>query len=221
MIDCTASSAKKSHLAGFTLLEMLIALSLFAMLGVLSTRLLTTSVQVDERLKQQFTEQDSTRQLFSILHDDLEQIVPRQTRQNGQLQPFFVQNSESGSISFVRGGYSNPFLNNGKNSRLIKVTYEVAQHPDREKTDSRYYRDQRRFLLRKISHRLDTNNETVMDSVPESVQVIIADVDTFSILPIFSGGGSFEQALPLLPNSVLVDVSAKQFGSLRHTIMVR
>jgi type II secretion system protein J len=212
---------RKSKATGFTLLEMLIALSLFAILGVLSNRLLTASVQIDERLKQQFSEQDTTRQLFTIFHDDLEQIVPRQTRVNGSLQPIFLQNSGNGSISFVRGGYSNPFLNNGKNSRLIKVTYEVAQHPDREKTDSRYYRDQRQFLLRKITHRIDASEDAGGDLDVESVQVIMADVSAFSLLPIFSGGGSMERALPLLPNSVLVDLSSKQFGSLRHTIMVR
>jgi general secretion pathway protein J len=214
-------SIPKSYGAGFTLLEMLIALSLFAILGVLSNRLLTTSVQIDERLKQQFSEQDTMRQLFSIFHDDLEQIVPRQTRVNGNLQPIFLQDSDKGSISFVRGGYSNPFLNNGKNSRLIKVTYEVAQHPDREKTDSRYYRDQRQFLLRKISHRLDASEDANADFDAETMQVIMADVSAFSLLPIFSGGGSMERALPLLPNSVLVDLSSKQFGTLRHTIMVR
>jgi general secretion pathway protein J len=221
MILIRQYSIHKSHSSGFTLLEMLIALSLFALLGVLSNRLLTTSVQIDERLKQQFSEQDTTRQLFSIFHDDLEQIVPRQTRVNGNLQPIFLQDSDKGSVSFVRGGYSNPFLNNGKNSRLIKVTYEVAQHPDREKNDSRYYRDQRQFLLRKITHRLDASDDASGDLDAENVQVIMADVSAFSLLPIFSGGGSAERTLPLLPNSVLVDLSSKQFGTLRHTIMVR
>jgi general secretion pathway protein J len=213
---------RTSHSKGFTLLEMLIALSLFALIGILSNRLLTTTVQIDERMEQQFNEQLVLRQLFLILHDDLEQMVPRQTRTPDGVAPIFFQDSsaDAGAVSFVRGGYGNNFAEDTKRSRLVRVRYQVGKHPDRDKPDSRYYRDEKTYLLRSISTTLDVGSATDADDVV--VQALLPNISRFNLLPLFGGGSGFgERALPLLPKSVLVELSGQSFGSLTHTIMVR
>lgn len=211
-----------SQSKGFTLLEILIALSLFAVLGVLGNRLLTTTLKIDERMEVQFNEQQSLRQLFLILHDDLEQMLPRKTRTATGVQPVFFQVMDeagvTGSISFVRGGYGNNLQADDKRSRLVKIRYQVGKHPDRNNPESRYYRDDKNYLLRSLSTDIDSEK----DSAEELVQALLPGITGFNLLPLFSGGGGFsERPLPILPKSVLVEITSPSLGKLTHTILVR
>jgi general secretion pathway protein J len=212
-------AASKSK--GFTLLEMLIALSLFAVLGVLGNRLLTTTLKIDERMEVQFQEQQSLRQLFLILHDDLEQMLPRKTRTATGIQSIFFQaidDSGQGSVSFVRGGYGNNLQTDDKRSRLVKIRYQIGKHPDRDNPESRYYRDEKTYLLRSLSTEIDSEN----DSGEELVQALLPGISGFTLLPLFSGGAGFsERSVPVLPKSVLVEISGPSFGKFTHTILVR
>jgi type II secretion system protein J len=201
---------------------MLIALSLFAVLGVLGNRLLTTTLKIDERMELQFVEQQSLRQLFLILHDDLEQMLPRKTRTSAGVSPIFFQSTDEqgapGSISFVRGGYGNNLHADDKRSRLVKIRYQVGKHPDRDNPQSRYYRDEKTYLLRSVSTRIDSESTT--DN--EQVQALLPDITRFNLLPLFSGGTGFgERPLPVLPKSVLVEINGPAMGKLTHTILVR
>ena len=84
---------------GFTLLELLIALSIFALISVIAVT--GTNAQADRLIEIQ--------KAFHFLRQDLEQAVPRAVRdQRGDRDPRTAFEQVLDGIVFTRGGRSNP-----------------------------------------------------------------------------------------------------------------
>ena len=65
---------------GFTLLELLVAISIFALIGIASYRVLTGVMQTDERLAVRQQHMRSVNRALWILQQDIEQLVQRNVR---------------------------------------------------------------------------------------------------------------------------------------------
>lgn len=101
--------------SGFTLLEMLIAIAIFAMLGLASNAVLQTVMKNDEATKDFSERLTKLQQGFGIIGRDLSQMVARTPRltDSERSNVFFmagpqVLDSESEGISFYRLGWLNP-----------------------------------------------------------------------------------------------------------------
>lgn len=116
---------RRAPAAGFTLLELLVALSIFAVLALLAygglTSMLNTRAQADEHA-------EALRELqlaYRTLERDIEQYVPRSVRDEyGQDQPAISAGMEIGAaLELTHGGWRNPAEQ--ARSTLQRVAYSV------------------------------------------------------------------------------------------------
>ena len=97
--------------AGFTLVEMLIALAIFGMITAGAVALLSFSVTSQEMSERQLDALSSVRRAGSLLTADLGQAVPRPWRdgEGRQQSAFFgAAGQETRVMVLVRGGWDNP-----------------------------------------------------------------------------------------------------------------
>ncbi len=100
---------------GFTLLEMLIAIAIFAMIGLAANAVLSTVIKNDEVTKEFSTKLRAIQQGFGALERDLGQMVARTPRllEGGRGSTVFqtgsdILDSESEALVFFRLGWLNP-----------------------------------------------------------------------------------------------------------------
>ncbi len=97
---------------GFTLIEMMVALLIFAMLAAVGVSLLTFSVRAQAGMAQRLDAVADDQRMASLLASDLAQALPRITRDViGANQPAFSGTNGVGVapvMRYVRGGWSNP-----------------------------------------------------------------------------------------------------------------
>lgn len=109
--------------SGFTLVEMLVALSIFAILAAAGVGILRTSVDSQVAVDRRLTEIGEIGRLQALLANDLGQAVERPTRDGQSVRPAFV--GEEGRMAFVRGGWSN--IDNAPRSTLQRVEWRLAE----------------------------------------------------------------------------------------------
>ncbi|MEC4726193.1 type II secretion system minor pseudopilin GspJ [Shewanella sp. D64] len=106
---------KKNSSVGFTLIEMLVAIAIFAMLGLASNAVLQTVMRNDEVTKEFSNKLKAIQQGFGALERDFSQMVARTPRllEGGRGSTVFqtgsdILDSESEAIVFFRLGWLNP-----------------------------------------------------------------------------------------------------------------
>lgn len=110
------------HEQGFTLLEVLIALSIFAIMGLASYHLLSGEARTQQALEKQSHEHNYWQRGIMRLTQDLQQAVNRSIREDyGNREPALV--GESDSLTLTRGGWSNPL--HRVRSELQRVDYRL------------------------------------------------------------------------------------------------
>lgn len=113
---------KKS--AGFTLLELLVSMSIFATLGLGAYQMLQSVAGSHERVRSSADAFMGLNLAYSIIQRDFNQFAPRPIRdQYGDLQPPIVFDNEDYIIEFTRRGWSNPV--GRQRSRLQRVAYSL------------------------------------------------------------------------------------------------
>ena len=113
---------------GFTLVEVLISLGIFALLALAGVSLLSFSVRMQSGVDGALDQSGAVEQMTAIVAADMAQAVPRQSRNAaGDLLPAFVGAANGGTtpiVRLVRGGWSNPDAS--ARSTLQKVEYSLA-----------------------------------------------------------------------------------------------
>ncbi len=118
---------KRTANTGFTLLELLVAIAVFAVLAIMSYGTLSNVLQAQSQTRE--AAQELTRIQQAILHieRDLLQIVVRPIRdENGEPMPAMM-GAELGHyrLEFTRTGHPNP--NNAARSYLQRITYAMPE----------------------------------------------------------------------------------------------
>lgn len=111
--------------AGFTLVELMVALAIFALISVAGVTLLRSGSDTQLAVKERLEDLSRTNRLYNAIEGDLAQAVPRPVRDAaGQPIPAFTQ-SEAGTagalFGFVRAGWSN--FDDSPRAGLQRVAY--------------------------------------------------------------------------------------------------
>ena len=112
---------------GFTLVELMVSLLIFALLSAAGVALLAFSVRAQGAANERLGEVAALRRVNALLTADLAQAIPRPFRdQSGATQAAFTGSSGSGAVALgmIRGGWSNPDLL--PRASLQRVEYRLA-----------------------------------------------------------------------------------------------
>ncbi|MFN3424951.1 MAG: type II secretion system minor pseudopilin GspJ [Novosphingobium meiothermophilum] len=110
---------------GFTLVEMLVALALFAVIAVGALGLLRFSVDAELASRTRTDSIAAQRRFLSVWTADLAQAVPRPSRdRSGTTRLAFEANADGVLIRFTRSGWDN--LDGAARPSLQKVEYRVT-----------------------------------------------------------------------------------------------
>ncbi|WP_018982309.1 type II secretion system minor pseudopilin GspJ [Salinimonas chungwhensis] len=100
---------------GFTLIEILVAMAIFSMIGLASTGILTSVIDSDEISQERFEKLQTLQRAMLIIERDVLQAIPRPVRLEGErtdivMKGGVTEDSDADGIGFVRGGWQNPQL---------------------------------------------------------------------------------------------------------------
>jgi len=120
-------SQSSSNSAGFTLIEMMVALLIFSMLSVAGVLLLRGAVNNNEVIADNLGEMAEMQRFTSLMEADLSQTIARTYRnQDGDRLAAFTgdKNQQSDSfLSFTSSGHSN--INEAARSNLQRIEYQL------------------------------------------------------------------------------------------------
>ena len=117
-------SSLQNKQQGFTLLELLIASIIFAIMAIMAYGGLNNVMDNSESSQQALSRLQQIQQSISIISRDLSQLTPRAVRDEyGNLQPALsTANDVDNLVEFTRGGRPNPA--NLLRSTLVRVAYQ-------------------------------------------------------------------------------------------------
>lgn len=167
------SNLANSSSSGFTLLELMVALAIFAVLTVFGWQSFNGLTQTKERVEAQSGELSDLQYAYLQIQNDMAQVVPWQDQKG---QSFFNIDTglDSAGIQFVR--YADPDPRYANTPNLVLVNYFVADGA----------------LIRKQSYQLptvsSTNTQPNIANVAGNTgisSVILNDISSFKIQPLF------------------------------------
>lgn len=111
---------------GFTLIEILVALFVFAIMGVLAAMSLHSMMRVHHHLKKVDQQITALQMTMTLLRRDMTNVIDRTSQNSGGEvnPPFFASDRE---MMFTRTGLSNP-LNMAQQSNMERVGYLFSHH---------------------------------------------------------------------------------------------
>lgn len=188
---------------GFTLLELLIAIALFALLGVGTYRLLDSVLRADEATRQQEQRLRELTRGMAAFERDLRQLLVRPVRApyGDMAAALLGDGRQIQTLEFTRGGWRNP--TGAARSELQRVRWEVR--------DGHW---ERRFW---------TVVDQAQDSQPQ-VQRVLEGVSGWQLRYLNHEGdwqdswpdGVDEQSLNRLPRALELRLEHQYYGSLRR-----
>lgn len=192
---------------GFTLIEILIAMAIFTLIGLASTGLLTTVIDSNDISEERFHKLQALQRAVTTIERDLQQAVARSIRVDGEKREAVmaggkVDGSDDDGIGFVRGGWHNP------QQMLPRSTLQYVAYRLRDNKLERLY---------------STYVDNVIGYEPK-VRVLLEDIDGFKVEFKTSQGSKNEAEAKwnesyqgsVLPLAVAVEFVSRDFGTIRR-----
>lgn len=190
---------------GFTLLELLIAMAIFALISLASFTILNTVITSNAKSKQYTERLYQLQRALMIMERDMIQISRRTVRVNGEAplagylhtQAFGVS-SDTDTLGFVRSGWRNPGLLLPR-SDLQSVAYRLQDH---------------------VLERLHYN---FVDAVGGQEPIVRPLIDKVSSLKFeFFDGKKWQAKAPekTLPKAIAIDLTLEDLGNIRRQFLV-
>ncbi|MDE2234393.1 MAG: type II secretion system minor pseudopilin GspJ [Gammaproteobacteria bacterium] len=200
----------KHAIRGFTLVELLVAVAIFAVIAAMAYGGLDSVIRQRERTSDVMNRLRIVQQAFEIMANDFGQLEPRPVRDPLSQTPLAALISapqNTPPVTFTRGGWSNPLAD--VRSTEQRVAYEL----DNDK------------LVRLSWPELDNPAQT-----PPTKQYLLTEVSEFDVSFMDNNGQWQPQWPPLntdasaylaqLPKAVEIDVTLKDWGRITRIIEV-
>jgi len=190
---------------GFTLLEIMIAMAIFSMIGLASAQVLFSVLTSDEVSQQSAKELTAFQRSYQIIQRDVMQMAPRATRVNGEepkatfiLTGDGLLDSEGDGVAFNRLGWRNP-----------------AQMFPRGTTQAVGYR-----LLENKLQRLHSLYPDQEGDIEPKVIDLLDNVEQFKLE--FFGDKKWQKKWqkPELPQGIAFIITTKKYGEIRWQYLV-
>lgn len=213
---------------GFTLLEVMVAIAIFALLGAASYSVLTGVMQTDERLAARAAQLRAINRALWVMQQDVEQLLPRNVRDATGAMPalpnYLVVNAEAElPLQLTRGGRSNPLAL--PRSSQQRVAYRVGPHPGVEDSESPHYQDEHTYLLRYLWSDLDGAGATER----AQVQIVLADVAQMAVSVLTNAGTlaewppaerNGESGQDVQPAALQIELTLAEGSTLAHSFKI-
>ncbi|MDP2227622.1 MAG: type II secretion system minor pseudopilin GspJ [Moraxellaceae bacterium] len=198
-------SACRRATSGFTLLELLVAVAILALLATGAYKLLTSTLAVRETTQQHQQQRLALQKAFNLIQRDFQQAVQRPVRDEyGDAQPALYL-PQANVVEFTRTGWRNPM--GETRSEMVRLRYRVENGE----------------LIRERWDMLDR----VRTAAPQRL-VLLDNVSDFR-LRIYSGGGwssewplltanATERSNTPIPEGVEMEFRLEGKGMLRRLI---
>lgn len=112
------------RMGGFTLIEALVSLAIFSVLGVGAYRLLDSTATLMTGGEQRFAAVSGTQTALRLLEEDFTQLSPRPVAvANGKQSPALDAAPAAGIVEFTRSGWRNPL--GAARSSLQRVVWDI------------------------------------------------------------------------------------------------
>ncbi|MCG6200096.1 type II secretion system minor pseudopilin GspJ [Psychromonas antarctica] len=191
---------------GFTLLEMLVAISIFALLSLTAYQVLQGVLRSGEISKVHSESLTQLQRAMLIIEQDFTQIVARASRDESDNQDELrvmtagrsLFESEDQGIEFNRLGWQNP-LNLLPRSNVLRVRYRLQEG-----------QLQRLYFL---------HPDLVVGQEPQ-VQVLLNDIETLSFRFWNDGWQSTWEPEKTLPRGIEITFSNKQYSEIRRVFLI-
>ncbi len=194
--------------SGFTLLEVLIAIAIFALLALGTYRMLSSVLASDETIRRHETQLRDLQRAFQVLESDLNQAGPRPIRDAyGDAQPALRGENQPTALEFSRLGWRNPLQRPRADWQRVRWQLEGET------------------LQRRYWNVLDQ----AVDSQPQ-VQQVLAEVQGWEVRYLDSQGNWLGQwpagqtgenpasLLPRLPRAVEIRLEHRRYGLLTRLL---
>ncbi len=205
------SHPAKTGIQGFTLLELVVAMAVFAIMAAIAYSGLN-NVLIARQLTEEHSEQLHQLQLtMTWFSRDIEQIVSRGIRNEyGELMPAVVGNDFEGYLlEMTRGGWRNPA--NRPRSHLQRVAYAVR--------DEQLIRSYWRVLDRAEDSKAYEN--VLLDGVKEvEIRYLAQNDEWFPSWPPVASLAQGEVNPEALPRAIEVNIETAQFGKITRLMRV-
>ncbi len=205
------TSHSSSSIRGFTLIEILVAMAIFTVIGLASTGVLNSVINSDSLSTERFEKLEQLQRAMLTIERDILQIVPRALRVNGQPINMVISggedvlNSDTDGLGFVRVGWQNPQM------LLPRSTLQAVG-----------YRIQEQQLQRLYGNYVDN----VIGHEPK-VKVLLSDIEDFQVrfltdLDKLSEPDDWDEtyANAQLPKAISITLVSKTFGKIRREFML-
>ena len=190
---------------GFTLLEVLVAMSIFAVVSVMAYSGLHTVINVSTGVQNRVEKLEALQRTFMLLERDFYQLIPRKISTDGGGVKAALDATPSGEdlFEFTRGGQPNPA--NIKRSSLIRVAYRIDENK------------LKRLKWNNVDHTYDE----------KAVEIILLDnVETIRTRFLNIKGqwqtswGQQQNNVETIPNAIEMTLIHKYWGEIRWLIPI-
>lgn len=153
-MNCRVAKPNK----GFTLVELLVAIAIFAVLSALGWKVFDYLIKVKDRNAMHEQNLGQLQEAYLLMQRDAVQMVPLSANTAGMIQPALISNNQR--LSFSKAGVSDPLKQSLSPYERIEYVYNPAE---------------------KNITRLKYSNLNVTQSTQPLSSVILSDVDDYQI----------------------------------------
>jgi general secretion pathway protein J len=201
----------QTHNGGFTLIEILVAMAIFTIIGLASTGVLNSVINSDQLSSERFEKLEELQRAMLTIERDILQIVPRKVRINSEPVSAVVSggedvfDSDADGLGFVRSGWHNPQM------LLPRSTLQAVG-----------YRIQEEQLQRLYGNYVDN----VIGYEPK-VKILLSDIEDFRV-SFLTEAEQLEEpdewketySSATLPIAISITIVSKTFGEIRREFIL-
>lgn len=197
--------ARRHQQRGFTLLEVLIAITVTGLIGVGTYQLFNSTLRTQSVMEEKGVKLERMQRAMTFISRDLQQVVPRPTRNGyGDREYAFSNRNTLYLLEMTRLGWRNPML--APRSELQRVTYELIE--------GKLYRNYYPVLDR--AQETEFVSQELLDDVEEvSIQFLDEKNQWHDDWPLEGMFGEGAEGLyTALPKAVRIELVHKTFGTV-------